>query len=137
MNRKGKKRRPPLKRACRDAAEDVEALKWWARQEDLRVRVNVLHCGSGSQTYHVMFEDRWGTRYLEWWPGTGWTWCKRTGARGKASGCREALDMAIDERNARVPEMHFPSRQEGPALSDAAGPSVWDLNELEANLPRG
>jgi hypothetical protein len=36
-----------MKRACRQAAKDFDALASWAGQEGMSVRVNVLHCGSG------------------------------------------------------------------------------------------
>lgn len=92
-----KKRR--MKVGCQNTLADLERLKMVAMP--LIVRTSVVLGGKHRSTIHVMFE--WaGKRVLDYWPGNGTTYCRRTNEKDKVADCFAALEMAR-----RLKEDHF------------------------------
>lgn len=93
MGRKKKRRGRPMKRGCRDFQGELEALRGLAKDHWVSVRCNTMRSGKGRSTYHVIFE-RGSAQILHYWPGNGTVWVPKTGWKGKARDCWQALDMA-------------------------------------------
>ncbi len=82
-----------MKRGCRRMLEDLQDVRKRAQELRLFVCVSEVTCGKRRRTLHVMFE--WaGKRILDYWPGSGRTYCRRTHEKDRVGDCFEALEMA-------------------------------------------
>lgn len=96
---KSKRRKKPkpkkgMKNTVRSAMSDIDKLRDLATDHSLTVRVSEIRCRRGVVSYHFMFEDTKGECVLDYWPGSGRTWCRATREKGKFKDCWLALDEA-------------------------------------------
>jgi hypothetical protein len=82
-----------VKPAVLRARDQEEAIRHAAGRLGLTLAVSWPRSGN-SATAHWMFNDRYGVRVLDWWPGTGRFWAPEGGRRGHAGCAAEALAVA-------------------------------------------
>ena len=56
----------------------------------------------GGYNWHLLFDDGFGRRVLEWWPTSGTWWCKLDKTRGKADDYRAVIDLALAKAGRRA-----------------------------------